>query len=120
MTGCNEFDGSFVIDSDPRLTGRAAEAVRIAAGVAVWKNVQVTVYLRDAAVLILGENTDELVDSDNFTRYLPLLSESGRPLFVQQGAAALARLGQSGLPFQQISDDALALLAAEQSKVMRF
>jgi hypothetical protein len=110
----------FVIDSDPRTSGRPAEAVRIAAGVAVWKSIDVAVYLRDAAVLILGENTDEFPDQDSYARYLPILGELGRPIYVAQGAAGLTRLGHSALPFQEISDTALAQLAAGCSQVLRF
>jgi hypothetical protein len=110
----------FVIDSDPRISGRPAEAVRIAAGVAPWKRVDVSVYLRDAAVLMLGEETADLRDSDHFTRYLPILVELGRPIYVRRGAPELARLGQSPLQFQEISDDTLARLAAECRQVLRF
>ncbi len=110
----------FVIDTDPRSSGRPAEAVRIAAGLAVWKRIEVTVYLRAAAVLILGEETDELVDQDNFTRFLPILGESGRPIYVQEGTPWLASLGQSALPFREISDGGLAQLAMERSQVIRF
>jgi hypothetical protein len=110
----------FVIDADPRASGRPAEAVRIAAGVGVWKRIEVSVYLRGSAVLILGEETDDLLDSDNYERYLPLLAGLGRPILVQQGAVHLGRLGESAWPFQEISDAALAQIAAEQSQVIRF
>jgi sulfur relay (sulfurtransferase) DsrF/TusC family protein len=110
----------FVIDADPRASGRPAEAVRIAAGVAVWKKIDVAVYLRDAAVLLLGEYTDELVDEENYARFLPVLGELGCPIYVQKGNSCLSRLGQSAMPFQEISDAALAELAAERSQVIRF
>jgi hypothetical protein len=110
----------FVIDTDPRSSGRAAEAVRIAAGLAVWKRIDITVYLRDAAILILGEETDELVDQDNFTRFLPVLAESGRPIYVQESARWLANLGQSALAFREISDGGFAQLAMDRSQVTRF
>ena len=110
----------FVIDADPRTSGRPAEAVRIAAGVGVWKRIDVAVYLRDAAVLILGENTEDLVDQDNYARYLPLLGELGRPIYIQQGASCLGQLGQAVLSYQEISDSRLAPLAAERSQVLRF
>jgi hypothetical protein len=110
----------FVIDSDPRLSGRPAEAVRIAAGIAVWKRVEVAVYLRDAAALILGEETDDLADSDNFGRYLPILEELGCPIYVRQGAAELRQLGQSATPFKEISDETLAEMAAQRAQVLRF
>lgn len=110
----------FVIDTDPRSSERPAEAVRIAAGLAVWKRIDVAVYLRDAAILILGEETDELVDQDNFTRFLPVLGESAHRIYVQEGARWLASLGQSALAFQEISDGELAQLAMARSQVLRF
>lgn len=61
----------FLLGSDPRSSARPAEAIRVAAGVAAWKKVDVTVYLRGPAVLALGEWLDELRDEDNYSRYLP-------------------------------------------------
>jgi hypothetical protein len=110
----------FVIDCDPRSSGRAAEAIRIAAGVGVWKRIEVSVYLRDAAVMILSEDIEDLVDSDNFFRYLPVLAESARPIYVQKGSRFLSSVGEGQSAIEEISDDALARLAAEQSQVIRF
>jgi hypothetical protein len=110
----------FIIESDPRRDGRPAEAVRIAAGVGAWKKVEVAVYLRGAAVLLLGENAEALVDGENYTRYLPLLRELNRKVCVQQGAAALGQLGQAALPFEEISDAQLAAMAAGRDCVLRF
>src|SRR5437773_11197995 len=84
----------FVVNSDPRTSPRPAEAIRIAAGVGAWKQVEVSVCLCEAAVLALGEFVDELVDEDNFTRYWPILGESGRPIYVETGAPLLKDLGQ--------------------------
>jgi hypothetical protein len=110
----------FVIQSDPRGSGRPAEAVRIAAGVGAWKNVEVAVYLREAAVLALGEHVEGLVDGENFARYLPLLRESGHPVYAQKGAAALGELGPATAPFEEISDEQLAGMAAACGCVLRF
>lgn len=110
----------FIIDTDPHASGRAAEAVRIAAGIGVWKKINVALYLRAAAILILAEYTDDLVDEENYTRYLPILGEFGRPIYVQKGASTLSQLGQSVLPFQEISDPELAQMAAKHSCVLRF
>jgi hypothetical protein len=110
----------FIIDSDPRRSPRPAEAVRIAAGVGAWKKVQVGLYLREAAVLILGEQAEALVDGEHFARYLPVLRELGRPVYVQKGAAALGQLGQAALPFEEISDPQLAGLAAARPCLLRF
>ena len=90
----------FVIDTDPRSSGRPAEAVRIAAGVGVWKRIDVAVYLRDAAILILGENTDELVDQDNFTRYSAAPGRIGPPDLCpgRRPVAGAARSKRAAIP----------------------
>jgi sulfur relay (sulfurtransferase) DsrF/TusC family protein len=110
----------FVIDDDPRESGRPAEAIRIAAGVGLWDKVNVSVYLRDAAVLILGENTDDLVDADNYERYLPLLAKPDRPIYAQSGSPALKLMEKGPFLTQEISDAELTRLAAEHSQVIRF
>ena len=110
----------FVIESDPRQSGRPAEAVRIAAGVGAWKEVNVAVYLRQAAVLLLGEEAESLVDGENYARYLPVLRELGGPVYVQKGAPLLGELGHATSPFEDISDEQLAAMAAARACVLRF
>lgn len=110
----------FIITGDPRTTARPAEAVRIAAGVGAWKKVDVRLYLRGPAVLALSEYVDELIDEDNFSRYLPIVREFGRPVYVQQGAPLLDAIGESPLPFEEIDDAKLAQLAADSNYVLRF
>lgn len=75
----------FVIVSDPRTSHRPAEAIRIAAGVGAWKKVDVDVYLYGEAVRVLGEATEDLVDEEHLTRYLPLLREGGGKLYTHKG-----------------------------------
>lgn len=110
----------FIITSDPRKSGKPAEAIRIAAGVSAWKKTEVAVYLRDAAILALGEDTTDLVNEDNFTRYLPMLAETKNPLYVQKGNPALSDLGESAMELKQLSDRDLAVLAAAHNYVLRF
>ena len=94
----------FIVTGDPRTSPRPAEAIRIAAGVGAWKKADITVYLRDSAVLALSEFADEFVDEDNYTRYLPIVGEFGRPIYVQQNAKEIAELGESPLKFKEISE----------------
>ncbi len=110
----------FAVTSDPRSSPRPAEAVRIAAGVGAWGKVAVTLYLHDAAVLALGESAEELVDGDYFIRYLPLVTERARPVYVQRGAPSLMELGQACVPFESIEERRLAELAAASRYVVRF
>jgi sulfur relay (sulfurtransferase) DsrF/TusC family protein len=110
----------FIITSDPRTSGKPAEAIRIAAGIGAWKKTDVSVYLRDAAVLALGEDTTDLVNEDNYTRYLPMLGELQRPLYVQKNNSALSVLGASPVKFETLGDAELAKLATEHQYVLRF
>ena len=110
----------FIISSDPRTSARPAEAIRIAAGVGTWKKVDVDVYLRDAGVLVLSEFADELIDEDNFPRYLPIIGEFGRPILVQKNAPLFTEVGTPPLPFLEITDEQLAARAGESSDVARF
>jgi hypothetical protein len=109
-----------VITSDPRTSARPAEAVRIAAGVAVLEKVAVTVYLRGEAVRVVAESRDALMDEDNFTRYLPLLADKGRGIYTQEGAGNGWSGGEPIVATEEISDDALASLAARQNAVLHF
>ncbi len=109
-----------LVESDPRSSPRPAEAIRIAAGVGAWQKADITLCLRGPAVLALGEFTDDLVDEDNFVRYLPIIRDRGRRVLVQQGEPLLAELGEGSLPFQAVSDSELAGAASQHSCVLRF
>ena len=109
-----------IVTGDPRTSHRPAEAIRIAAGVGTWKKVDITVYLREAAVLALSEWADEFMDEDNYTRYFPIVGEFGRPVYVQRGAAELQELGEPTMKFEEIDDTQLAALAAQSTYVVHF
>ena len=109
-----------IVSTDPRKSPRPAEAIRIAAGVGTWRKADVTLYLRGAAVLALSEFADELEDGDNFIRYLPIVGEFGRPVYVQKGVAELQELGETRLSWQELDDKELACMAADHNCVSYF
>jgi len=109
-----------IVTSDPRISPRPAEAVRIAAGIGAWQKVEVSLYFRGSAVLALAENSEDLVDGENYVRYLPLVAESGGNLYAQAGAAALTQLAETPLKFTAIDDSQLAELVATNTSVLRF
>ena len=109
-----------IISSDPRTSPRPAEAIRIAAGVGAWQKADVTVCLCEAAVLALSERVEGLVDEDKFTDYLPLLGQSGRPVYVETGVPLLKDLGNSPVNYERVSVAQLAQIAARSNYVMRF
>ncbi len=110
----------FIVTSDPRQTGRVAEAVRIAAGVGAWPQVEVTLYLHGHATLALGEDAEDLIDGDNFTRYLPMLAEAGRPFLVQRGVGVTLHSADAPPLVEFIDDAQLAARAAASHCVLRF
>jgi hypothetical protein len=109
-----------IVTSDPRTSPRPAEAIRIAAGVGAWKRAEVLLYLREAAILALSEFVDELVDEDHFHRYLPIVGEWERPVYVQRGHPLRTQLGTSPVRFEEIGDDELATLAAQAGCIAWF
>jgi sulfur relay (sulfurtransferase) DsrF/TusC family protein len=110
----------FIVNSDPRTSPRPAEAIRIAAGVGAWKRVEVSMALCESAVLALSEFPDELVDEDNFVRYLPIFRDFGRPIYVETGAPLLEDLGETPVPYERITISQLAAMAAASDCVLRF
>lgn len=110
----------FIVTGDPRVSARPAEAVRIAAGVGAWEQIEAVLYLCGAAVLALGESAEELVDGDNFVRYLPQAVEAGRRVCAQRGSPGLSELGETRVSFDPVDDDELARLAADSECVVRF
>lgn len=110
----------FVVTSDPRTSGRPAEAIRMAAGIGAWKKADVRVYLHGPAIRALGEWVDDLVDEDNYTRYLPILREWGKPVLVEAGAVDAADLGEASVPYQPVEVSELACLCANATTVIRF
>lgn len=109
-----------VVESDPRTSGRPAEAIRVAAGIGTWKKVEILLYLRGPAILSLAEYSDDWIDEDNFGRYLPILRDLGQPVRVQQGAPEISELGEALVPFEEISEAGWAELAAQCHSVFRF
>lgn len=109
-----------LVTLDPRTSPKPAEAVRIAAGIGAWKRVQVILYFRGPAVLVLGEHTDALIDGAAFGRYLPLLRDLGRPIYVQAGSRSLKDIDTSEFRTAEISDPQLAGLISENQYLLRF
>jgi hypothetical protein len=108
----------FVIGADPRTSGRAVEAIRIAVGIAAWQRVEVAVYLAGAAVLAAAENVDDLLEADNLVRYTPLLRDLERPVYID--GSYEPGLTETAVPIEVIDRTGLAALAARSTYLLRF
>jgi hypothetical protein len=110
-----------LIDSDPRTSPRAAEAIRIAAGVGAWKKTEVHVALRGPAVHCLSPWVDEFVDSENFEHYLPIVGEWDHPVLVEEGAEDWAGIAaETEYRTRVVSSAELAAFLAGCDHLIRF
>jgi hypothetical protein len=109
-----------LVSSDPRISGRPAEAVRLAAGVGAWKKVQFSLYLTGPALLALQENADELVDGQNFSQYLPMLHALQTPVYVPAGQPKQESIAATDLRLQELTTSELAATAARSQYIMHF
>jgi hypothetical protein len=108
-----------LIETDPRTSARPAEGIRIAAGIGAWKKTDVTLLLRGPAGYSLQEYADELVDEDNFTRYLPLVAEGSRPIYVEDSFHDLDALRDSPWRYEVIDAGRAAQLVRENDYLIR-
>ncbi|MGV3772741.1 MAG: hypothetical protein ACO1QB_07565 [Verrucomicrobiales bacterium] len=87
----------FVIESDPESSPRAAEAVRIAAGLGAWKEIGIDLWLKGAGAKALSPYPEELIDGNIFRDYLPTIAELGGAIFVD---GAEVQEAEAGRPFK--------------------
>lgn len=110
----------FLITSDPARSSRPAEAIRIAAGIGAWGQVEVTLYLAEAATRALDQCTGLLGEAGNFTQFLPLLAAPGRPVFLQSELSEGWNTTGTPLQFECLNAQQLARLALGCDYVLRF
>ena len=108
-----------IITSDPRISGRAAEAIRMGAGVGAWKKIAFTVFLSGPAILAAGEWVDELVDEDCYQRYLPVLAENALAFYVDAASPHRLELGKSSIAFQELTIRQVVGLIPDHDFVLR-
>ena len=109
-----------IIDADPRTNPRAAEAVRLAGGVCVWEQVEVSVVLHHAAAHALSEAAAEFPDSKMYKQFLPMVREKGGRVYVMPDEKTMEALDAEVILKNHIKEPAVAELAAEAAMVIRF
>lgn len=109
-----------IVTGDPRISARPAEAVRIAAGLSANGRLDVTLCLRGASMLALGEEADVLVDGDHFTRYLPVVAESGCIVTAPSDSDEPLISEPLVVPTRNLSQEELAHLVASSDRILRF
>jgi hypothetical protein len=106
-----------VVTADPRASGRAAEALRIAAGIGGWEKVSVKLCLCGEARRVLAETTDDLVNGEICEAYLPLLLEAEAKVHV---LASESENWASHPNVTSVTVSQLAAMGREAASVLRF
>jgi hypothetical protein len=109
-----------IVTTDPRLSPRPAEAVRMAAGVAVWGKVQVSLWLDGPAALGLEELCDELCDAEVMGRHLVILQQAGGRILVAEDNGFLDQIAHARVNFETVEAGSLAGWVRQQHSVVRF
>lgn len=110
-----------LISEDPRVSGRAFEAMRIALGVVASEN-DVAIVLTGPAVHLLDADTDDLVDGDDIAKFRENLKRLGIPFHVEKSAlpADGHEWNVDGHPIVPVSPDEIAALAAKAQRFIIF
>jgi hypothetical protein len=70
-----------LIGADPHESDRAAEAIRVAAGIGAWKKVRVNVCLHGPAVACVTEPPENLESGELIAEHLPSILEHGGQIY---------------------------------------
>jgi len=109
-----------IIDTDPRTNPRAAEAVRLAGGVCVWEQVEVSVVLHHAAAHALGEAAADMPAGKIYKQFFPMIREKGGHVYVMPDDQTMEVLDTEVILKNHLKEPAFAELAAEAAMVIRF
>jgi hypothetical protein len=104
-----------LISADPRATHRANEGMRIGLGIVAGEN-EVTFVLRGAGVHLLDEDTDDLVDGDDISKFRANLKRLDIPFHVETSEIpADPSWNADGHPVRRVSRaDVIALMRASR------
>ncbi|MFM1555516.1 MAG: hypothetical protein ACKJR1_03415 [Limisphaerales bacterium] len=109
-----------IIDADPRTNPRAAEAVRLAGGVCVWEQVEVSVVLHHVAAHALGDAAADMPEGKIYKQFFPMIREKGGHVYVMPDDQTMEVLDTEVILKNHLKEPAFAELAAEAAMVIRF
>ena len=109
-----------LISCDPRLTGRAFEAMRIGVGIVAGEN-EVTLVLTGPAVHLLDDDTDDLVDGDDIDKFRANLKRLDIPFHVEATAVPTdTGWNTAGHPVIPVTTEDIAGLARRARRALIF
>lgn len=108
-----------LISADPKTTHRANEALRIALGILAGEN-DVTIVLRDKAIALLDEDTDDLVDGDDIAKHVATLKKLGQAFQVEERAHRDGNRDRTGHNVILVSPEEIAELMVRSDRFLIF
>jgi hypothetical protein len=107
-----------VIQQDPRKSGRAVEALRIALGLGTADN-PMTVVLLNHAPLLLSTDTDDIVDVEILEKHLPVFKELSVPFLLQHNSRSRFSLDPD-FEVREAAESDIATTIATADRVLVF
>ena len=107
-----------VVSVDPRANPRAAEAVRVAAGLAALGELRVGVCFCGAGALILSRPASSFVDGEVVETSLPILAKHAAKIWAKADDSFLE--GEKQTNYECVGADELAAIAAYAGYMIRF
>ena len=107
-----------VIREDPRKSGRAVEALRIALGLGTGEN-PLTVVLLEESPLLLSEDAEDVVDAEILEKHVPVFKEFKIPFVVPSGASERFSI-DADFTVHEASDPDIVSLISRADRVVAF
>lgn len=108
-----------LIKRDPAKTHKPVEAIRIALGLISGEHA-VRVVLMDRAPLLLGEDSEELVDGDLLQKYLPAFIDLEQTFYVEETAWKRLDLDPGDYRVEPVSTGRISELIREADRTLIF
>jgi len=108
-----------LISEDPRVSHRANEAMRIALGIVAGEN-DVRIVLTGPAVHLLDDETDDLVDGDDITKFRAALRKLGVPFHIEGAPPAPADWNGDGHPVIPVTAAEIAAMLPGATRFLVF
>ena len=109
----------FLIRSNPCESHRAAEAIRIAAGLGTGNN-SIKVILSGESVRILSPDEDDLEDIDIIEKFLPIIKDWEIPLYVDKRSLAGIDLKRSPYAYRTVDNEEVSEILAGGHSIFVF
>ena len=109
----------FLIRSNPCESHRAAEAIRIAAGLGTGNNA-IKVILSGESVRILSPDEDDLEDIDIIEKFLPIIKDWEIPLYVERESLTGIDLKGSPYVFRTVDNEEMSEILAGGHSIFVF